>query len=378
MQILRSFFVKMQINIQQIRKQINDILENENLPIYDDLLSLCNDVISVLETEDSDYRPTDSLGNVGGLLELKENIPVIVIPDLHARGSFLRDILNYEIEYADETKMMRKTVLELLAEGKIYLCCVGDIFHSEGRAKERWLLAYEDFCAYYYDDKESSIFLDSKYMNEEMRENLSLSMVIFLLKKCFPKHFHVLKGNHENIKNATYNSEKKVDFGNRAFRKFCEEGIMCTEFIRNYYDDLILYCISCFENTLPICAVFKNCIVSHAEPYRPFTKEEIIDGLTNDGVIYGLTWTANDEAINGSVEQTIKNLFKKNKIIDVLKNPTKSVVWIGGHRPVIGKYATRQNGLYIQIHNPDEENIAIVPIDRKFNPDKDIFDVNNK
>ena len=108
----------------------------------------------------------------------------------------------------------------------------------------------------------------------------------------------------------------------------------------------------------------KNCIVSHAEPMRAFSKQELIDGRLYPGVVQGLTWTDNGEAANESVNKTIKNLTGYDD--------TENYVWLGGHRPVTENFRVRQNGMYIQIHNPSRQNIALVQPDKKFNPETDI------
>lgn len=360
------------LSTSEIRNQIKNILDNQNLPKYDSFVSSCNEATSVLETEDSSYRALDAAGGAGGLLDFTSpkynGIPVVVVPDLHARGYFVLDLLDFIVPDCG------KSVLQLLCEKRLIVCCVGDIFHAEARARDRWKLAYEDFCAYYYDGEDSSRFSESRAMQDEMRENLSLLEILFLLKKSFPEHFHVLKGNHENIKNATYEPSENLDFGNRGFRKFCEEGIMCSEFVRIFYDEVVLHCISGFEMSLPLCAVFKNCVVSHAEPSRVFTREEIVNGRASDDVVFGLTWTANDAVSANTVDGTMKNLYKCG-LFSVLSNPLKNSVWIAGHRPVPDVYLTRQNGRFIQIHNPEKEYVSLVRFGKKFNPDSDIYDV---
>ena len=51
----------------------------------------------------------------------------------------------------------------------------------------------------------------------------------------------------------------------------------------------------------------------------------------------------------------------------------KNCFYFGGHRPVIGvKYNLRANGKFIQIHNPDEMNVAIIQPNKIFNPNEDI------
>ncbi|MBQ9538779.1 MAG: hypothetical protein IJU95_05870, partial [Treponema sp.] len=74
----------------------------------------------------------------------------------------------------------------------------------------------------------------------------------------------------------------------------------------------------------------------------------------------------NDGAEDGSVAQTFANLTGCQ--------PDKAL-WFGGHRPVEGKYALRQDGHYVQIHNPNEMNVAYISPDRPFDLEKGIFSV---
>ena len=68
----------------------------------------------------------------------------------------------------------------------------------------------------------------------------------------------------------------------------------------------------------------------------------------------------------------MKKLFKN-------LNPSakrSGVLWFGGPRPVKdGKYLLRQDGTYLQLHNPNEMNVAIVVPEKKFNPEIDIKSV---
>ncbi len=359
--------------------------EAPELVSYASLFSLLDSCVSVLENESPSYRPLSSQKNAGGLLDFtacknhKEALPVVVVPDLHGREKFIIDILSYRFP-SDVLKPQKKlldhdffspleetasslslakcsglSVLECLERGLVYVCCVGDIFHSESRGRERWISAFEGYSL-------GNRINDS--MKREMKENLSLLEMLLVLKTTFAGHFHILKGNHENV----LNEMNVKPYGNVPFKKFCDEGNMVADFLQSYYDDLILHEISCFEKSLPVCAVFENCIVSHAEPAVSCTRNEIINYHEKDSsVVFNFTWTANGKAEENSVEKTIRNLIGRKS--------AKNYVWLGGHRPVSGKYSLRQNGKYIQIHNPDEENIAVVPPERKFNPQEDIFNV---
>ena len=61
-------------------------------------------------------------------------------------------------------------------------------------------------------------------------------------------------------------------------------------------------------------------------------------------------------------------------LTDLLPNYPKGV-YFGGHRPVNNMYNLRQNGKFIQIHNPKQYNVAIVNPYKTFNVDNDIVSV---
>jgi len=340
--------------LADIRSLLHSYLDSSGLPSGEVLLSLLEGCISVLEGENADYRPLDDEKKAGGLLDFSRleaaSLPVLIVPDLHGRGKFILDILDFEIS--------GRSVLSLLESGEIFVVCVGDIFHSESRGKARWKKAYADFNA-------GNLTNDS--LKEEMKENLSLLQMILSLKSAFASHFHILKGNHENV----LNEDHRTKYGNVPFRKFCDEGNMVAVFLQHYYDDLILHEISCFEKALPIVACFEKCVISHAEPAVFFTRQEIINyHKSGSYVTFALTWTANDAARGG----TVKNLFKEL----LSEENQEKAFYFAGHRPVLGKYALRQGGRFIQIHNPDVEQVAVLLPESDFDPERDIIDIENR
>ncbi|MBQ9207105.1 MAG: metallophosphoesterase [Treponema sp.] len=337
--------------MSNLRALLQSYLDSPQLPSSGDLLSLLEGAISVLESENSLYRPRDSEEKAGGLLDFTASdfasLPLLVIPDLHGRGKFFLDILDFEFSGS--------SVLNLLEKGEILLCCVGDIFHSENRGKERWKQAFLEYT--------SGNFVNDA-MKAEMKENLSLLEMILSLKSAFTSHFHILKGNHENV----LNEDNRTKYGNVPFRKFCDEGNMVCHFLQHFYDDLILHEISCFEKALPICAAFKNCVVSHAEPATFFTREELINyHKTGSYATFALTWTANDAARDGTVAHLFNELLPQEE--------RAHAFYFAGHRPVLGKYALRQGGRFVQIHNPDVEQVALVLPNQKFDPETGIIEV---
>ena len=140
----------------------------------------------------------------------------------------------------------------------------------------------------------------------------------------------------------------------------------------NYQSFLILYLLNCVEKNLPLAFFGKKCVVSHAEPYKAYTREELIDARITEGVVAGLTWTDNGTAGPGSAEGTIRNLVGEEFAL------ISDYVYLGGHRPVTGNYRALQNGRYIQIHNPGKQNIVFVGPDRAINLESDIINVARK
>lgn len=331
-----------------LEQSLEDIFNMKELPSEDILMAKLDKVITVLEAEDFSYRPESKSGLPGGLLDFRTGkIPVFIVPDLHARPEFLYGLMKYIYE--------GETVLSLLSKGKCFVVCVGDGIHSETLdfGYERWIQCYREW-------------LEGNpagpYMKAEMLDSIRTMLTVIELKLAFPEYFHFLKGNHENIKNVEGG-------GDHSFHKYVMEGEQVRDFIQEYYSEGTLYLISCFEHSLPVCALFNGFGITHAEPERVFSREDIINARFNEDLILGFTWTGNNEAWRNSVPDIYAELFPGQ-----VWNG-ESVIWFGGHRPVEGKYALRQNGAFLQLHNPNKFNFAIVCEDGTFDPEKDIHSV---
>ena len=326
------------------------------LPLHEFISSLAEKASTVLENETASYRPADMNGKPGSLLELNE-LPAIIVPDLHARPYFIEHILNYSLSYdfcgADNYVFKKITVEQALEEKLVNLICVGDAIHIELTA-DRWLCIENEFAA----GKHCGTF-----MKAEMQECLSTLCAVMNLKCKYRDNFHFLKGNHENILNETAG-------GDFAFCKYADEGEMVKTFISEYYGDDVLYLISCWEKALPLAACGSNYVVSHAEPVAVYTRQQLIDARYDSDVVSGLIWTRNGQVKKNTAEGIIKNLLPS-------KNAEDSF-YFAGHRPVYEKYALRQNGKFIQIHNTRCENIALVSNKKVFNPDTDIVGVEHE
>ena len=123
----------------------------------------------------------------------------------------------------------------------------------------------------------------------------------------------------------------------------------------------------CIEKGLPIFYFGKRCAVSHAEPARAYSRQELVDARSDEDVVRGLIWTGNGEAEENSARVTVRNLFDARV--------PKGYLYLGGHRPVQGNYKALQDGFYIQIHNPGKQNIVFVRPERAINLENDIVEV---
>ncbi|MBO4321181.1 MAG: metallophosphoesterase [Treponema sp.] len=316
------------------------------LPDESEILEIAESAVETLENEKNSYRPYGKNKAPGGLLDFSSlEQDVILVPDLHARSDFLLRLL--------DSNIVEPNVLTALAEKRCTVLCVGDCFHTEtpGDCALRWKKAYHEW------QKNNA---DSPEMHEEMHDCFATVLPVMMLKKAFPENFHFLKGNHENILNENGN-------GNYAFYKYANEGQMVYDFLEKVYSKATINLINSFEKSLPIVALFKTFAVSHAEPCLPYSREEIINYRENDSVILNFTWTDNGAAECGSISNQLKML---DETID-----SGHFLWFGGHRPVRGKYMLRQNGQYIQFHNPLKMNVVHIHADGSFDLENDIVSV---
>jgi hypothetical protein len=272
---------------------------------------------------------------------LAPDIPTIMVPDLHARMELVLTVLAQK----DEQDV---PVADRLAAGQLQILFLGDGFHAESRAVARWQAALEEFKGGYR---------KHSHMDAEMRESLGVMQMVMALKRHYPNHFHFLKGNHENITN-------EQGEGNYPFLKFANEGLMVRIYMEHFYGEEILEVYAKLEKSFPLLAVGGNFLASHAEPAWFIPKEEVVEYRRMPQVVYGLTWTDNEEAEPGSVQQMLEHYLGEEG--------ASSAFHFGGHRPVRGGYNLRSDGLYVQIHDPDRYVVAVLPAGKPIDLDRDI------
>lgn len=328
---------------KQVKHKLIEIYSRKEPPEPDKYLKKIKKANEVLENENKKNRPYDSTNLPGGLVLIKHYIPTIIIPDLHARQDFFMNVLTFKDSAGYSN-------LQKLHLNMLQIVCLGDGFHSEGKgAKELWNAAYNEY---------KTSYARHKYMDLEMGKSLGLMEMVMEVKTAFPSNFYFLKGNHENILNER-------SCGNFPFKKYTHEGAMVVEYISRFYGNNFLSEYYKFEKNLPLLAVGKNIIISHAEPDTFIDRKSIIEYRNNGKVVKSLTWTRDGEAEHGSVSMMLKYY---------LEDP-ENAFYFSGHCPVKGLYKLRADGKLVQINNSVKNIIAVIKDNRKIKLEKDVIEV---
>jgi len=329
---------------------------------HSDFSQLLSQVVTVLENENPRLRPESSPGRPGGLVDLVSCVPLlptIIVPDLHSRWHFFQEILDFTPNFPGDTWDSfdgTASVADLLAAGRVNVVCVGDGLHSELH-RERWQRAVAEY--------EGGQVLGSA-LEEEMTEGLFLMEMVMRCKVAFPKNFHFLKGNHENILNQWAG-------GDRPFRKMAREGEMSRRFMEEQYGEDMLYLYSHFESLLPLFVVAPRCLISHGEPSVSYNRSQLVAALDDEEgtVVHGLTWTRNDESCEGAVATMLEEFLPMWWAGG--QEPPFDCLYFGGHRSISESYRLRQGGRFVQIHNPRLHQVALVFPHRPFDFTKDFI-----
>ncbi len=298
---------------------------------------LLEKVNTTLENESPDNRPVDSNGKPGGMIVLRQDLPTLIVPDLHGRHEYLSDLMRYKIK---ETQ-----VFDLLKKEMVQIVCVGDGMHGERRAAARWKIALEEY---------KKGFVDCPAMAKEMSENFQTMAMVMRLKSSFPKLFHFLKGNHENIMDEEGN-------GNHPFAKFAAEGPMTKMYVEKFYGTEFLEQFDRFEKNLPILARGKFFVISHARPKNIYRIDELINYRSNPDLVEGMTWTRHQAAKS---ENTIKMLD------ELIGNGVEQRLWFTGHTAISDLYNIHIKEALVEIHNPDLRVLVVIDPYETFDPDE--------
>ncbi|TVR91308.1 MAG: calcineurin [Spirochaetaceae bacterium] len=334
-------------NSAELIHALRHISERRRPPSAQETAAELAAVCRVLDAEHPHLRPPDSGGLPGGVVNLRPELPLVALPDIHGRQEFILAALS--ASYPDHG--IQEPLLYALDAGRAQLLFVGDYVHAEARARERWMRAFKEF---------SGGFKKHAAMDQEMNENLGVLQTFALLKQAYPDIVHGLKGNHENISN-------EEGEGNHAFGKFVLEGAMVVEYMERFYPGAPFEAVYRLEKSLPLLAVGSSFLMSHAEPARFFGREEVIEYRSSPEVVEGLTWTDNDQAEPGSVYAMLEHFLRYSE--------PHEAMYLGGHRPVESLYALRAEGRYVQFHNPARYVVALPPVNRLFDPERDVLEL---
>ncbi len=275
-------------------------------------------------------------GLPGGLIQLPSEKPLIIVPDLHARPALVGALLGAVFPG------LGVPLRDALARGHAATLFLGDIPHAEGpEAARRWVNASRKLAA---GKNEQAIC--SPEMDEEMGLSIEALSEVIHLQAEFHGRVFCLKGNHDNMTNAS-------DHGDFPFYKYADEGRMGALWLTQRYGPEIAHLVRLYELSLPIAARGPTFCASHAEPAFPVSESMVLDYRNNAGVVRALIWTANGEAEEDAVRESLRLLLGSVE-------SAEHAVWFSGHRPVAGAYAFRAAGQLIQIHNPSVSQIVYI------------------
>ncbi len=234
------------------------------------------------------WRPRDSRGRPGGLVELPAGIVPIVVGDLHANLANLVNVLS-EGRFLDALERAEATVIVL-----------GDAVHPEEGADLR-----------------------------EMDSSLAMMDAIIQLIAHFGEHFIYLCGNHDSFSGDV--TKQGIPQG-RLWRETVEQrrGAAYLERMEQFYDNL------------PYVVAGDGFITCHAgPPVEAVTREKLIDIHQYPHFRYQLTWNRIQTPRNpgGYTKRDVRSLQKalgmaKTAAVIVSHNPREgedtAVVELGG------------------------------------------------
>ncbi|MEG3638713.1 metallophosphoesterase [Magnetococcus sp. PR-3] len=228
---------------QQIQSLKNERLETLLAPFPDPLQPLAApEALDLLQRaatsqQQDPFRPKNSLGNLGSLLELPEHMEPILVGDLHACVENLLAILNWG------------GLWDGLQSGTQALIILGDGVHSERDGQ--------------LDQMESSILMMD---------------LILHLKTLFPQQVFYLRGNHDS-------------FSPRISKGGVPQGKLWLDALLERRGESYVALMDEFYNQLPLVAAGHHFLSTHAAPPRAKADRDMIINAQNyPGLVNELLW----------------------------------------------------------------------------------------
>lgn len=259
-------------------------------PSYDAArgLRVLREAIEVLEA--GEWRPRDSKGRPGGVIELPEDIVPIIVGDLHAN---LDNLL---------TVMAEGRFLDELEAGRAAFVLLGDAVHPEEGADLR-----------------------------EMESSIVIMDAILALIARFGQRFIYVRGNHDS-------------FSADVTKEGIPQGKLWRETVRRARGAEYAGLLGRFYGLLPYVVVGGHFIACHAgPPMEAVTRERLIDVQEHPRLVYQLTWNRIQSPRNpgGYSKRDVRSLQKafgrkKTSPVIVSHNPREgegtAAVDLGGVR----------------------------------------------
>lgn len=188
-----------------------------------DALSLLMDVNKILLQET--YRPPAENNSPGSLLELPDELPPVIVGDLHGQVDNLLKILT------------ENCLIQALQNNKAILCILGDAAHSEN-ANEM----------------------------ENMDSSILIMDLILSLKRALPSNVFYIRGNHDS-------------FSPDLFKNGIPQGILMKKALMERRGPQYVEAMQNFYDLLPYLIISKSFIGIHAGPPRSEVKKQKIINL---------------------------------------------------------------------------------------------------
>ena len=322
-----------------IEKEIQNIRPDEILLREYRALAEDTQLRPQAEYEGSLDKAIEALKGQDGIVQLRKDIPTILVQDLHAKREALVDIL-------EQRGTDGKTNLEKLQNGELQIVVLGDGMHSEERGAARW---------------EQAARGDSNAMRQEMLESLNVMKIIMDLKSKCPKSFHYLRGNHDDI------------YGNFT-KSEVPQGFLVASWLKQKYGANFVQKWSEFEKQLPLLAVGNNFLASHSEPgnlshskktpYDLYSLQQIAN--RDPAAVEALTWSRSEDDGGNQADKLLRLAGL---------DPSKAHYIVGHSVPDgVNLFQWAENRVMRLINpNDNDTNYAVIPADGRFDPDHHIF-----
>jgi hypothetical protein len=279
-----------------------------------------------------------------GLVRLKQDLPTILIPDLHGRRDYLDAVL------AARDPATGRSYMQLLRDRQVQVVCLGDVMHTEVRRRLWRTRSHGNGSA-----------MPAAAMEQEMAESLGTLKRIADLKAAHPEHFHLLRGNHDDVGPATGRTHRLP----RQIK-------LTREYLQEKFGRPMVRELSGLFSALPSAATGRGFVASHANPMFPVTRQEVEQG--SERAVASLTRArvpSFTQLRRQSRRQARDSQGTLREVIRALGDDPGHDLYIHGHlwaRPM------RIRGQQVYFGNPADSTFLRLDPRRQLRPERSLFD----